>query len=118
MVSTFFILFLFIVSITSLLGLFFFKAGVQLQYLRVRNRKPAGLWTDVFLFTDKVDREERNAAFMLFPLLFPIELDEKKEELNQIKRKIKKIHIGLYLCIMIIFSLGAYTSVTYPQGLF
>ncbi len=118
MVATFFILFLFIVSVGALLGLFFYKAGVQMQYLKIKNRKKPGLWTDVFQFTDKKDKEERNASFMLFPLLFPVVLDEKSEKLNKIKAKVKRIHIFMYLCIMMIFGLGAYTSVYYPEGLF
>lgn len=118
MISKFLILFTFIIAIFGLLLLFFLKTGTQLQYLRVKKGKKKGEWTDVFQFFSREDKELRNASFMLFPLLFPIELNEKKEELNDLKRRVKKINIGLYLCIMVIFALGAYTSIKYPEGLF
>lgn len=64
------------------------------------------------------EKQLKKEALMLFPLLFPIELENEKEELENIKKRIKKLHISLYFIIIVIMLIGVYTSKAYPNGMF
>lgn len=112
-----------ILSILSLAGLVLLygkKIVIQYQYLRLKNRlKPSAAW-DVFAFKMKTEKESqlRNQAWMLYPLMFPVEMETEKEDLENLKGKVKKIHIALYVLLMVVILLGVYTSKAYPNGMF
>ncbi len=96
--------------------LFVFKAGLQLQYLQLKAKKKTGTVLDFLQFDlkDATSRKLRGQAFLLFPMLYPIELNEKDERLNQIKRKVKKIHIGIYLLLIALIIFGIFSEKVFP----
>ncbi len=77
---------------------------------------PAGSVWDLlkFKFSDKKERQLRVQAFLLFPMLYPVLLDDPKEELNAIKRRIKRIHIGIYFLLIILVVLAIYSEKVFP----
>lgn len=104
-----------------LLGLFLLfvvKSGLQLQYLKLRKgQQPGSKWDYLkFNFSDKKARQLRLEAFLLFPMLYPIVLDEQKKELNELKKKIKKIHIGIYGFLILLIVLGIYSEKIIPSA--
>ena len=109
-----------ITSILVILGLYALKIAYQYQYLRLKNKLKR---TDIFealSFSLKSDRDKklRNEAIMLFPMFFPIELDDTKEEMLDIKKTLKKLHIYIYISLMAIMLIGVYTSKVFPNGIF
>lgn len=92
------------------------KSGLQLQYLKLQDRKQAGSIWDFLKFnlSDKKERQLRIQAFLLFPMLYPVVADDKKEELNAIKRRIKRIHIGIYFMLIILIVLAIYSEKVFP----
>ncbi len=96
----------------GILALFITKAGLQLQYLRLQKDRPKGAITDFFQFdfSDKKERALRWQAFLLFPMLYAVVLDDNREELNDIKRKIKRIHIAIYFSLIILVILAIYSE--------
>lgn len=98
--------------------LFLVKSGLQLQYLQLKNRKnPGSVWDFLkFKFSDKQARQLRVQAFLLFPMLYPIELDEPSEELNDLKRRVKRIHIAIYGCLILLVILGIYSEKVFPAS--
>ena len=120
MITKFVILFLGISSILALIGVYALKIAYQYQYLRLQ----AGLKkTDLFealsfSLSDVKSKKLRNQAIMLYPMFFPIILDEKKEILNDLKRSIKKLHIIIYILLMVVILVGVYASKVYPNGMF
>lgn len=101
---------LILLVMVGILGLFVLKAGRQMQYLRLQNKKPAGEPSDFWKkgWRDEKQRKERMSAFLLFPLLFPVSLDESREELNDLKRDIKRIHILIYFLLIVLVTLGIF----------
>jgi len=110
-------IFTFTILILGILVLFFVKAGLQLQYLKMEKKQKAGSIADYFRFrfSDEKARQQRVDAFMMFPLLYPIVLDEKREELNRIKSKIKRIHIFIYLLLVVLMILGIFADKVFPN---
>lgn len=99
-----------------ILLLFTIKAGFQLQYLRLKAKKKEGTVWDILKFKGKEapDKKLRLEAFLLFPMFYPIILDEQKEELNAIKRRIKRIHIGVYVILIALIILAVYSEKIFP----
>lgn len=96
----------------ALLLLFLRKSGLQMQYLRRQAGQQEGELKD-FLFFDWQDAEERALrwkAFLLFPMLYPISLDDEQAALNELKASIKRTHIGIYFCLIIFIVLGILTD--------
>lgn len=102
----------------AILLLFSIKSGLQLQYLRIKDRKkPGSVWDFLkFSFSDEKARQLRVKAFLLFPMLYPVALDENKEELNDIKRRVKRIHIGIYFLLILLIVLGIYSEKVFPAN--
>lgn len=111
----FFIL-LVIFNILLMLALFVRKSGLQLQYLRLKDKKEAGKISDFLLFDyqNAAERQLRLKAFLLFPMLYPVVLDEDREELNQLKGKVKRTHVGIYLGLILFIILGVYSEKVFP----
>lgn len=99
-----------------ILLLFVMKAGYQLQYLRIKaGQKPGSIWDFLkFRLSDEKQRKLRLQAFLLFPMLYPLALDEQKEELNHIKLSVKRIHITIYFLLIVLIILGIYSEKVFP----
>lgn len=83
-----------------------------MQYLRVQKKRKAGkVWDYLrFSWSNEKERVERWRAFLMFPMLYAIPLDDEKEELIRIKREIKRIHILIYLVLIVLIILGIYSE--------
>ncbi len=105
-----------VLLLLGILVLFLIKSGLQLQYLRLKNhRKPGSVWDFLkFSFSDEKARQQRVKAFLLFPMLYPIALDEQREELNKIKIRIKRIHMGIYALLIVLIVLAIYSEKVFP----
>ena len=116
----FFLIFGALASILTILGLYALKIAFQYQYLRLKNKLKRTDLFEALSFSLKSDRDKklRSQAIMLFPMFFPIDLDDKKEDMLDLKRTIKKLHIYIYLALMAIMLIGVYTSKMYPNGIF
>jgi hypothetical protein len=100
-----------------MLSLFVRKSGLQLQYLHVQQNMPIGKIKDFLLFNfkDAQERALRLQAFLLFPMLYPVLIDESKEELNEIKYKVKRTHIGIYFSLIVFIILAVYSERVFPS---
>lgn len=108
------LLFVLLISgiILFILGLFYRKLALQMQYLQIQKKKPKEALKN-FLFFDWSDakaRSLRTEAFLLFPMLYPIVLDDKNEELLDIKHRIKRHHIGIYFGIIFFIVLSIFSE--------
>jgi len=105
------ILFYILVSlvISGLLFLFYRKMALQMQYLQIEKGQPPSPLKE-FLFFDWGNakaRELRAEAFLLFPMLFAVQVEEgEKEALQEIKLKVKRSHVGIYFCLILFITLG------------
>lgn len=108
-----------VILLLAILGIFLYKAGLQLQYLRIQNKKDKGSASDIiqFDYSDKKERKERWEAFLLFPLMYTMIFEEnEKKELTAIKRRIKKIHITIYSFLIVVVVLAVYSEKVFPAA--
>ena len=100
--------------------LYAIKIAWQYQYFRMKeNLKKADFFEAWNIkMKNERDRKLRYKSIMAFPLMFPMEMENEKYDLEEIKKRIKRIHIGLYILIMVIMILGIYSSKAYPNGIF
>ncbi len=112
MLLQFVFIFLAVVIMLAILVLFVVKAGMQLQYLRIKQKKKKGNISDFiqFDYTDSKERALRWEAFLLFPLMYAIVLDEDHEELNALKQAVKRIHIAIYILLIVLIIMGIYSE--------
>ena len=118
MALKFILLFVLTAGILCLLVLYGFKVGLHMQYLRRKAQKDPGSPWDFFAFSEPGLSAYRKEALLLFPLLFPVELNETRQELNEAKQRIKNINIAIYLLLMVLLLAAIYTAKAYPEGLF
>lgn len=120
MLLKFVLVFLTLTAVAALPILFFVKAGLQLQYQNIKKKKPQGALTDFFNFDykDASARSARIDAFLLFPIFFPIDLEEGTEAEKGIKRKIRSVHLVFYVLMIVLLLLATYFSKAYPNGFF
>lgn len=119
--TQFILLFLFIVGVLAILAIYIVKAGIQLQLIQAQAKKDEGRVIDIlfFDFTDAEARKTRLKALLMYPLLFPIEMEEnEKPNILEIKQRIKRVNIALYFVLMLLLLLVIYISKAYPNGLF
>lgn len=113
-------IFIFLVSLIliAMVVLMVVKAGLQLQYMRISKGRPAGEISDFvqFDYSSRAERSERWQAFLLFPLMYAVVLDDEKQELLAIKRRVKRIHIAIYSLLIILIILGVYSEKIFPQN--
>lgn len=97
-------------------GLFYIKLGLQMQYLQLKQKKEVEPVSKFLLFewADEKKRSLRWEAFLLFPMLYPIILDDDREDLLALKRQIKRSHVGIYLGIIIFIILSIYSEKVFP----
>ena len=120
MVTKAILVFLFIVSVSGIIFLYAVKLAYHFQYLRVKDKKNPGSTTDFFYrhFTDKKDGERWKEAWLKFPLLYPVVLDDERQELNDIKKGIKRINMAIYVALIVAFLVVFYTAKAFPQGIY
>lgn len=100
-----------------MLFLFYRKMALQMQYLQIKNRKkPSSIKSFLFFdWKDAKERQVRQEAFLLFPMLYAITIDpEEKEALRDLKLKVKRSHIGIYFCLILFISLGVLSEKVLP----
>ena len=119
MVAQFIIIFLFILSVLAILVLYAIKLAYHFLYLRLKDKKRVGELGDFFLrnFINKGDNERWKNAFMLFPLLYSIALDEPTTALNEMKQRIKKINVFIYVVLIVALLVVVYASKAFPEGI-
>lgn len=106
-----------ILNSVGMLALFVRKSGLQLQYLQLKKKAQVGKIKD-FLFFNLQNAEARAMrlqAFLLFPMLYPVILDEEREELNEIKSKVKRTHIAIYFSLILFIILAVYSEKVFPS---
>jgi len=108
----FFFTLLVVVVLAFILLLFLQKAGRQLQYLRLKRGEESGKVADFWQqgWQDARQRQERWQAFLLFPMLYPIQLDDEVEALNDLKREVKRLHILIYFMLIIMILLSIFSE--------
>ncbi|WP_421754028.1 hypothetical protein [Croceimicrobium sp.] len=103
--------------IIGLLFLFHRKMALQMQYLQIKAGKKAAPLKSFLLF-DWKDNQARNLraeAFLLFPMLYAVPIEEnEKGELLEIKQKIKRSHVGIYFCLILFIVLGILSEKVIP----
>ncbi len=114
------LLFLFILSIASLLVLYAFKMAIHFKFLRLKDRKKVGATSDFFYraFNDKKDAERWKKAWMIFPLMFAVVLEEERTELNGLLKEIKKINFAIYSVLIVAMLVTVYAAKAFPEGIF
>lgn len=116
MTIVFFIIVFLVVS--TMLYLFHRKMALQMQYLQIKAGKKPGPQKSFLIFdwNDAQARALRKEAFLLFPMLYAVPIEEKeKKSLKEIKYKIKRSHIGIYFCLIIFISLGVLSEKILPS---
>ncbi len=96
--------------IAAMLGLFLRKSALQLQYRRIEAGQDPGSLKDFWQFDyqDQQAWQERGQAFLMFPMLYALPLEEKDERLLAIKREVKRTHILIYLLITLFLALSIF----------
>jgi hypothetical protein len=119
MVAQIIVIFLFIISLAAIFILYAYKLALHFMYLRVKNKKKPGSTSDFFYrdFKDKKDSERWKEAWMLFPLLFPIALDDEIEELNAIKSRVKRLNVAIYSVLIVALIVVFYAAQFFPEGI-
>ncbi len=88
-----------------------------MQYLQIQSGKKPSAHKDFLFFDwkDAKERELRKEAFLLFPMLYAVSFEEpEKKELEDIKYKVKRSHIGIYFCIILFITLGVLSERILP----
>lgn len=105
--------------LVAMLLLFARKAGLQLQYLRLQRGESPGKIGDFLSYnwSDAEERALRWQAFLMFPMLYAVVLEDGEDEaLRKIKREVKRTHILIYLAVVALLVLGIYSEKVFPQG--
>lgn len=117
MIAQFFGLFVFIITTFSLLIFYYFKVYWHLKLLLFQDKKnkvrkdiqPMDLL--IYDWKDSAQRKLRLEALWMYPLLFPVEIDEADAgEIRAIKLMIKRWNIALYLNLIALFLSYIYIS--------
>lgn len=121
MLTQFLVLFLFLMGILALLTLYFIKVGLQLMLIRNESNQSEGRVLDFisFDFGNADERKLRMQAFLRYPLMFPVDIDDAdSERIRVLKRQIKNVNIAIYGVLMLMILLVVYAGKAYPEGLF
>lgn len=115
------LLFLIVFFLLILIGLYLYKISAHFRYLRLKSVRKPGSWFDFIQrnFTFENDSKNWKDAWLIFPLLFGVDVDESdKPDIVAIKSTIRQANILIYLALIICLLLMIYTSKAYPNGLF
>jgi len=99
------VLMLFIIAVYS------YKWALHFQYLRVKNKKKPGHWSDYYRRNYRYAKDALwwKESIMLFPLLYPIELTGKPNE-DLWLSKIKRTNLSIYFILIVLLLTGIYFS--------
>ncbi|GGH76142.1 MAG: hypothetical protein EP346_11480 [Bacteroidetes bacterium] len=103
-------LFLFIVAVLAILAVYAYKVGLHLQLIQIEKHMEPGRIMDIvfFDFKNADERKLRVEAFLRYPLMFPVVIEEDdNDEVVQLKKKIKNSNYGLYLLLIALIILNA-----------
>lgn len=105
-----------LLTLAAIIFMYLRKAGIQLMYLRKKKGKKPGRPADFlrFSFSNARERKARWEAFLMFPMLYPIALDDKDESLNNYKLKVKRLHIGIYMMLIFLVVLAIMSEKVFP----
>jgi hypothetical protein len=94
-----------------ILAVYSFKWALHFQYLRVKNKKKPGHWSDYYKrnYIHKKDELWWRESIMLFPLLYPVELTGKETE-DFWLQKIKRTNLSIYFILIVLLLAGIYFS--------
>ena len=94
-----------------ILAVYSFKWALHFQYLRVKNKKKPGHWTDYYKrnYIHKKDKLWWRESIMLFPLLYPVELTGNETE-DFWLQKIKRTNLSIYFILIVLLLAGIYFS--------
>ena len=94
-----------------ILAVYSFKWALHFQYLRVKNKKKPGHWTDYYKrnYIHKKDKLWWRESIMLFPLLYPVELTGNETE-DFWLQKIKRANLSIYFILIVLLLAGIYFS--------
>ena len=94
-----------------ILAVYSFKWALHFQYLRVKNKKKPGHWSDYYLrnYIHKKDELWWRESIMLFPLLYPVELTGNETE-DFWLQKIKRTNLSIYFILIVLLLAGIYFS--------
>lgn len=120
MAAQFIVLFLFSISIMAMLVLYSIKLAHHFKYLRVKDKKKNGQFSDFYYrnFIDKKDSQRWKDAWLLFPLMYGIEVDDESDALNAIKKQIKKVNLAIYGVLIVALLVTVYAAKAFPEGIF
>ena len=99
----------------AIIWLFLQKADRQLEFYKLERKLPyqkGDFWRRGW--SNSKLRKERWQAFLLFPMLFPIEIDQKNDDLAEIQKSVKKIHIAVYGLLILLVVLAVYSEKVFP----
>jgi hypothetical protein len=94
-----------------ILAVYSFKWALHFQYLRVKNKKKPGHWSDYYKrnYIHKKDELWWRESIMLFPLLYPVELTGNETE-DFWLQKIKRTNLSIYFILIVLLLSGIYFS--------
>ncbi len=94
-----------------ILAVYSFKWALHFQYLRVKNKKKPGHWSDYYKrnYIHKKDELWWRESIMLFPLLYPVELTGNEKE-DFWLQKIKRTNLSIYFILIVLLLAGIYFS--------
>lgn len=105
MLTQFASLFFFIIAVFAILVVYTFKTALQLQLLKIERHQPPGRTVDLFFFDfgNRAERSIRMDAFLKYPLMFPVVIEEDdNDEVVVLKKKIKTVNYGLYFLLIVL----------------
>lgn len=94
-----------------ILAVYSFKWALHFQYLRVKNKKKPGHWSDYYKrnYIHTKDELWWRESIMLFPLLYPVELTGNETE-DFWLQKIKRTNLSIYFILIVLLLAGIYFS--------
>ena len=94
-----------------IMAVYSFKWALHFQYLRVKNKKKPGHWSDYYKrnYIHKKDELWWSESIMLFPLLYPVELTGNETE-DFWLQKIKRTNLSIYFILIVLLLAGIYFS--------
>ena len=94
-----------------IMAVYSFKWALHFQYLRVKNKKKPGHWSDYYKrnYIHKKGELWWRESIMLFPLLYPVELTGNETE-DFWLQKIKRTNLSIYFILIVLLLAGIYFS--------
>jgi hypothetical protein len=100
-----------VILMVFILAVYSFKWALHFQYLRVKNKKKPGHWSDYYKrnYIHKKDELWWRESILLFPLLYPVVLTGNETE-DFWLQKIKRTNLSIYFILIVLLLAGIYFS--------